>query len=81
MNAFQNCVWILLQVGESGKPVIVWIHPMRFTEESAYGPQYFGVGHYMVQDVVLVTVRYRHNVLGKYHCHSYRCFKNLISLH
>lgn len=39
---------------------------MRFTEEASYGPQYFGVGHYMAEDVVLVTVRYRHGVLGKY---------------
>ena len=37
---------------------------MCFTEESSYGPQYFGVGHYMAEDVVLVTVRYRPNILG-----------------
>ena len=53
------------QLGDKRKPVIVWIHPLRFTEESAFGPQYFGVGQYMQEDVVLVTVRYRQNVLGK----------------
>lgn len=55
----------MLQISENGKPVIVWIHPMHFNRETAFGPQIFGVGHYMAEDVVLVTVRYRHNVLGK----------------
>lgn len=52
------------QVDDNRRPVIAWIHPMRFSEESAFGPQYFGVGHYMEDDIVLVTIKYRQNVLG-----------------
>ena len=59
-----SCILFVIQVNERGKPVIVWICPLQFNLEAGFGPRVFGVGHYMAEDVVFVSVRYRYSILG-----------------
>ena len=44
---------------------MVRIHPSAFSVEVSSTSEQFGPDHYMVENVVLVSIAYRDNVVGK----------------